>query len=292
MPPASLRPSRRDFLKLVRAALLEGSLLAVGGGVYVSSLEPGWFEVNQIRMKLRRLAPAFTGFRLAHISDIHMGGWMDAERLQNVVALLLAEQPDLVAITGDFLIGHAWDAVTESAARDLQNVLAPLARAVPTFAVLGNHDHWTNADAVRGMLAGCGIHELRNDVHTLTRDGQRLHLCGVDDIWVGRHDLDEILARLPADGAAILLAHEPDFADESAATGRFDLQLSGHSHGGQVVIPLLGPPVLPWLGEKYPSGAYLVNGMLQYTNRGVGMISPFVRFHCRPEIGIFHLEAG
>jgi predicted MPP superfamily phosphohydrolase len=90
---------------------------------------------------------------------------------------------------------------------------------------------------------------------------------------------------------AILLAHEPDFADTSAATGKFDLQVSGHTHGGQVVVPFLGPPVLPYLGQKYHTGLYKIGNMFQYTNRGVGMNRLAVRFNCRPEITMFELES-
>jgi predicted MPP superfamily phosphohydrolase len=95
---------------------------------------------------------------------------------------------------------------------------------------------------------------------------------------------------LKDDSAAILLAHEPDFADISMRTNRFDLQVSGHSHGGQVVFPFYGPPILPYLGQKYPSGLYRVGSMLQYTNRGVGMIDPPIRFNCPPEITMFELQ--
>jgi hypothetical protein len=118
-----------------------------------------------------------------------------------------------------------------------------------------------------------------------------LHIAGVDDVWEEHARLDMVLEQLPADGAAILLAHEPDFADESAATGRFDLQLSGHSHGGQVIYPFGGPPILPTYAKKYPVGRYQVSGMIQYTNRGLGMIPPHVRFNCRPEITVFTLSA-
>jgi len=102
--------------------------------------------------------------------------------------------------------------------------------------------------------------------------------------------LDEVIAHLEENSAAILLVHEPDFADESAATGKFDLQISGHTHGGQIVIPFLGPPVLPPSGRKYPSGLYKVGDMLQYTNRGVGTDTVSVRINCPPEITIFVLK--
>ena len=159
-----------------------------------------------------------------------------------------------------------------------------------TLAVLGNHDYWTNANAVREALASCGILELGNDVYSLSNEGDQLHIAGVDDVQEKHHRLDIVLNKLPQTGAAILLAHEPDFADRSAETGRFDLQLSGHSHGGQVVLPFIGAPVLPYLGRKYPSGLYRVGRMWQYTNRGVGMASLKIRFNCRPEITVFTLE--
>jgi predicted MPP superfamily phosphohydrolase len=104
--------------------------------------------------------------------------------------------------------------------------------------------------------------------------------------------LDELLDQLKDNSAAILMAHEPDFADVSAQANRFDLQVSGHSHGGQIVFPFIGPPILPHLGQKYPSGLYQVGSMLQYTNRGVGMARLPVRFNCPPEITIFHLEGA
>jgi predicted MPP superfamily phosphohydrolase len=101
-----------------------------------------------------------------------------------------------------------------------------------------------------------------------------------------------LLAGLPEHGAAILLVHEPDFADHSAASGRFDLQLSGHSHGGQVIIPFIGPPIVPYLAQKYPLGLYQVQNMLLYVNRGLGMARLKVRFNCRPEITVITLRAG
>ena len=144
---------------------------------------------------------------------------------------------------------------------------------------------------MRQILRESSIIEVGNAVHTLQRSDATLHIAGVDDHWERKDRLDLVLDILPQEGAAILLAHEPDFADISAATGRFDLQLSGHSHGGQVIIPFLGPPMLPWFARKYPIGLYKVGDMFQYTNRGVGMIPPTVRFNCRPEITVLTLKS-
>lgn len=282
------RYSRRGFLKLlVRSTLSSGA--GIGAGSFYSVfVEPSWIEVTQVRLKLRRLPAAFSGFRLAHISDLHFGGWMTLERFRPALDLLAAHNPDAIAVTGDFVYGTREQA---SAALDsVRDSLRPLAQRIPTFAVMGNHDHWLDVELVRRFLAESAVRELRNDVFVFEKDGQKLHLCGIDDVWEEKFDLKAVTAKLSMQDCAVLLVHEPDFADRAAATGRFALQISGHSHGGQVVIPLIGPPMLPYLGEKYHTGLYQVGEMFQYTNRGLGMIRPSIRFNCRPEITIFTLE--
>ena len=278
--------SRRDFLKLLKVGALDLALLTMGGGLYSLLVEPRLVKVESVKLKLRRLTPGFSGIRMMQISDIHMGGWMNTERLQNVVALIVDQKPDLILFTGDFLIGRTYDANTEQAVHDLITILGPVADSIPSYAILGNHDYWINPEAVRGMLHSCNILDLTNRAFTLTRGVEKLHICGVDDVWE-----DHVLAQIGDDGAAILMAHEPDYADVSAFTGRFDLQVSGHSHGGQVVLPFIGPPILPHLGRKYPSGLYQVGNMYQYTNRGVGMGRIPIRFNCPPEITVFTLNS-
>jgi predicted MPP superfamily phosphohydrolase len=221
---------------------------------------------------------------MVQISDIHMDDWLKPTRLVEILDMVNQQQPDLVAITGDFFTSSP-----ERYAQTMTTALSTLAPRDATVAVLGNHDHWTNPYVVRAVIRESGVIELSNAVHTLRRGEAILHVAGVDDVWEHQDCLDLVLEQLPDAGAAILLAHEPDFADTSAATGRFDLQISGHSHGGQVIIPLRGPMVLPLYAKKYPIGMYQVGDMLQYTNRGLGTIPPQVRFNCRPEITVFTL---
>ena len=283
--------TRRDFLKLMGVAALDVFLLAIGGVGYGYLMEPNWFKVETIPLKLPRLSPRFSGLRVSQISDIHIGGWMNLERLQRAADLILDQKPDVLLITGDFLIGSNLAAISEQTIQDLMIGLSRLASAVPTFAVLGNHDYWVDVKMVRRVLSVSGITELTNAVYTLKRDEETLHLCGVDDLWEGDARIDDVIAQLKDNSSAILLAHEPDFADTSAATRRFDLQLSGHTHGGQVVLPWIGPPILPYLGRKYPSGLYRVGEMFQYTNRGIGMARLPLRINCPPEITLFVLES-
>lgn len=285
--------TRRDFLKLVRHAFLSSTVLTVSGvGYYSALVEPGTCSVEIIPLTLERLSASFSGLRVAQISDIHMGGWMNLERFQQVADLILAEKPDVLLITGDFLLGREVTDGTEQAIEDLTKVLSPLAASIPSFAVLGNHDYWIDAQAIRRMLASSGVADLTNTVFTLTRGGDKLHLCGVDDIWEGNVRLEDVTAQLEDNHAAILLAHEPDYADISAATGKFDLQISGHTHGGQVAIPWVGPPILPYLGQKYHTGLYKVRDMFQYTTRGVGMARLPFRFNCPPEVTLFILNGN
>ena len=287
----SKRITRRNLLKLLGFGLLDFVLLALGGLGYGIVVEPYLVKVENVHLKLRRLPKVFSGIRIAQLSDIHMGGWMDLDRLKQVAEQIQAQKPDLLLLTGDFVMSHDFAVSSRQILTDLREVLVPLAASIPSFAVLGNHDYWASASTIREMLSSCGITVLENSVSTIRRDGANLHICGVDDIWEGTVHMDRIVAQLTDDSAAILMAHEPDFADTSAATGKFDLQVSGHSHGGQIVLPFFGPPILPHLGWKYPGGLYQIGEMYQYTNRGVGTVRIPVRINCPPEITVFQLES-
>ena len=284
------RLSRRDFLKLVTRFAL-GAAAVEAGSLYAALVEPSWIEVTQVPLKLRRLPAAFSGFRLVQISDLHFGSWLTLELLQPTLELLIAQNPDAIAITGDFVEGDAGGVPAGRELDRVRDVFRSLAQRFPTFAIMGNHDHWVDVAMVRRFLAETRISELRNDVFAFEKNGKRFYLCGVDDIWEKKYDLQAATSKLSMQDCAVLMAHEPDFADQAAATGQFDLQISGHSHGGQVVIPFFAPPLLPYLGQKYHTGLYRVGEMFQYTNRGLGMIKPAVRFNCRPEITVFTLES-
>jgi predicted MPP superfamily phosphohydrolase len=283
--------TRRDFLRILKEFFLSLTVAGIGSLVYGFFVEPNWIDVNELEINLSRLPKAFSGFRILQLSDIHMGGWMDRECLAKVVELALAQQADLIVLTGDYVFRNLWITPLDLEAADFVEEISKLTKTHLVLGILGNHDHWVDAARVRGMLAASGVIELENDVYPLEKDGALLFVAGVDDIWEKKYDLDKVMNKLPQNGVVILLAHEPDFADISAETGRFDLQLSGHSHGGQVASPFFGAPVLPHLGQKYYSGLYKVREMWQYTNRGVGMIEPAVRINCRPEITIFTLKS-
>lgn len=271
---------------------IQSIALGFMGYAYGTELEMNWIEVTNIPLKLHRLDPAFEGLRLAQVSDFHVGQWMNKKRLDRVIRMALEEAPDYFILTGDYVERYPHDMSQEESIAALSSSFSPLPAFCPTIAILGNHDHRVNAWGVQQSLSKAGVVVLRNSVMTIRRGNSELHIAGVDDVREGKARLDNVLRELPQRGAAILLAHEPDFAETSAATRRFDLQISGHTHGGQIVLPFIGPPLLPELGQKYPSGLYEVNDMLLYTNRGVGVTTISARFNCRPEITIFTLEPG
>ncbi len=275
------------FYGPLRKAVLVGTMFGMGGLIYAREVETRWLEVRRVALTLPRLGREFDGYRMVQIGDIHLEDWTKPRRLNRMVDLVNAQEPDLISVTGDFLSYSADPGVP----RRLVEALRRLRARDGVAAVMGNHDYLTDVDLVRRCLREAGVPELRNDVRTVRRGDAALHVTGVDDVMEGESRLDLVLEKLPEDGAAILLAHEPDFADVSSATGRFDLQLSGHSHGGQVRLPFYGPVFLPPYAQRYTSGLYEVREMLQYTNRGLGFVDARLRFLCRPEITVLTLRA-
>lgn len=259
---------------------------ALGGTVYTTHIEPTWLDVTRVPLVVPGLAPVFDGYTIAQISDIHLGDWMNRARLREVIDVVLAQAPDLAVVTGDF-VSYLDEAVYAAIAEEFVR----LRGADGGIAILGNHDHWTDAPTVSAAVRESGLVLLRNRHRVIKRAGKALYIAGVDDIWEEHHDLDAALDGVPAGAPLVLLAHEPDYADEVAEDGRVHVQLSGHSHGGQVRLPFVGGFVLPYLGEKYKHGYYRVGDMHLYTNVGVGMIRPAVRLLCRPEITLVTLRA-
>jgi predicted MPP superfamily phosphohydrolase len=262
-----------------------GAAVAAGGLFYASRVEPDNVEVKEVSLVLPRLSPEFDGYRIAQISDIHMDGWMSFERLSKLAKLVNEQGADLIAATGDFVT-----AKVKYVEGELTEALAILEAPDGVAAVLGNHDYIADGSLVRRVIKDAGLVELSNDFFTLERGEGVLHVAGIDNFYQRRARLDLVLSRLPEEGAAVLLAHEPDFAEVSAPTGRFDLQMSGHSHGGQMRLPIVGAMARPRCGRIYPDGVYDVDGMIQYTNRGLGMLWPHLRINCRPEITVLTLR--
>lgn len=284
MPHNAFEPSRG-----LLAALFTGAAGLAGAafGLYTyARREPGWPDINSVRLTLPRLTPAFDGYRIVQLSDFHMERWGDWATLDDIIERVNALEPDLIVLTGDYI---------DRTIRDIETMLcqrlSQLRARDGVLAIMGNHDYWDDGGAVRAVLARAGLKEISNHVHTLRRGDETLHICGVDSATEMRARLDLVTRDLPDAGPAVLLAHEPDYAFVSATNGRFDLQLSGHSHGGQVRVPGLMHLVLPPMGRRFVRGHYRINDMHLYVNRGLGVSGMHMRFRCRPEVTVLTLNA-
>jgi len=282
---------RRRFLgQALFGAVGLGAVATVDGFL----IEPHAPVVDEISIRLHSLPEAFHGFRIVFMGDMHFGPYAGKPQVERAVRLALSLKPDLTILSGDF-VSHplALPNGPEGAshAEPCAEVLQQLTGTLPgtrVVSVLGNHDHWNGPDAVADELDSHGLKVLRNQSLPLERDGRRIWIVGVDDVYAHANDLDKALERVPATETKIVAVHEPDFADRTAKHP-VDLQLSGHSHGGQVRIPGYGAPILPHLGRKYPIGLNRVRDLQVYTNRGIGVVFPPVRLNCSPEVTLITL---
>ncbi len=271
-----MKISRRKFLKLSTGAVA-GSVIAATGYLYAND-ESGQPVIERVQIPIKNLKPALEGFRIVLLSDFHLYPFTKLEVIQRAFALTTSLKPDLILLGGDYVTREA-EAIFE-----LVPVLSSLNAKHGVLTIIGNHDIWTDLTAIKTGLQEARIPVLNNQGFTLSAHGARLYLAGLDDGWSGRPDLQAALADWPGDIPIIVAAHEPDLADEISLDGRVSLQLSGHSHGGQIRLPGIGAIILPYLGRKYDLGLYKVKGMWLYTNRGIGMVTEPVRFNCPPEV--------
>lgn len=292
MSELSTPVGRRGFLRWILGSGAVGAISLLSGGVYITKIEPRWIEIVRVNVPIQGLPTPLQGFTIAQLSDFHVGPYIKAKDVYRAVETTNKLAPDLVVLTGDYVSESAQHSV--ACAREL----AALKAEHGVYAILGNHDFWTDAAVVAANLRQAGLDVLRNEHRRLrvggaapsAGSGHSLWLVGIEDVWSGKPDLEAALDGVPQKAPTVLLAHEPDFADQAIGQG-ITLQLSGHSHGGQVRLPFVGAPILPYLARKYPYGLRRVGEMWLYMNRGVGLIAPPVRFLCRPEITLLRLQA-
>ncbi len=275
--------SRRQFIKLSAASIVTAGLGGLGVGY---SLRTG-VEVSKVTVNLPRLPSEFNDLTIAHLSDIHHGAFISQEYIQRCVDITNALNPDLIALTGDFTLG------AKAYSEPCGEVLSGLRARIGKFAVLGNHDHYNSAGRVTRALRQAGITVLIDQKEALEKNGEKLWLVGVDDLHFGDTDLPKLLNDCGKDEARITLSHNPDFIDVFAEKNQHsDFMLSGHTHGGQIRVPILGAPHLKLLGNNYIMGLNRLDTMQIYTTRGLGTVLPPVRLFCPPEIVIYTLRRG
>ncbi len=288
---AATRWTRREFL---RAAAKWSGAVGLAAAGYGGLFERSNVVLRRLDVTLDRLPEALDGLTVAQLSDFHYHAYFSAGVIRKAVELAVGLQPDLVALTGDFVTVSEFQKYDQRSAEHAvpcAELLAPLKPKLGVYAVLGNHDTFTDADLVAETLQSRGIHVLQNQALPVERNGARIWMAGVRDVLAGFAKVEEAVAAIPSPEATILLAHEPDFADH-ASRYPIDLQLSGHSHGGQVRLPLLGPPMLPYLGRKYPWGFRKIRRTALYTNVGLGTIVVPIRILADPEVTLITLRSG
>ena len=231
------------------------------------------------------LGPAFDGYRIAFLTDLHSSAAVPLWYLERAVATALALEPDIVLLGGDY-ISHSG-----RYAQGLVGLLRPLAAPDGVYAVLGNHDHYVSAELVRSKLSEAGVKELRNASVVLRRGGAELAVGGVGEMRFDVIDFEATAAGLAASVPRIVVSHDPDVFAYWPAGIRLDLMLSGHTHGGQAHLPLLGPPYVPsQFGFRYLSGHFQDGDRQLYVSRGVGAITLPVRWRCPPEATLIVLH--
>ncbi len=242
-------------------------------------------EVTRHEVFVGDLPRQFDGYRIVFLTDTHVAPFMRRAFFREVVEQSNRFQPDLVLLGGDFV---TW-------ARHVplmsELLLTGLSACDGVFAVLGNHDYWAGARAIREAMEEKGVRFIINRSVRLRRDGAEIALAGIDEVYRGEPDPDAALRGIEASRPCIGLSHHPDiidFLDEH----RIDLLLCGHTHGGQIRVPLFGSIVVPSRHEaRYASGFHLQERVLMYVSRGIGAVPP-LRILCRPEVATFTLRTA
>jgi len=290
-PLHKLHITRRRFLAA-------SACVGAGLALYAGEIERHWIEITHRDVFLPGLPAAFDGFRVAQLSDIHLDEFTEPFFLRDAVNHVNRLNPDAVVLTGDYVthellpkrfsIGPAWQC-----ARLLNNLQCP-----NRYAVLGNHDVMIGRNHVIAALSANGITVLDNAYLPIERSGARFWLAGLDDPVEGNPDpgaaIPASIRNVPHE-PIVLLCHAPDYADHllTLPAGKaVALMISGHTHGGQISLPIVGPLALPVLGQKYVEGWFRFGDLQLYVNRGLGTVGVPFRFDCPPEITLLTLRSA
>ncbi|MDQ3512851.1 MAG: metallophosphoesterase [Chloroflexota bacterium] len=276
------RPWRRGAIGGLALAGLTGAVLAWRGR-HVTPYRP---QLERLDIPVPAGHHALVGMTIAFVTDIHMSPFFSQANFRDAIAPLRDERVDLVLLGGDY----ASETVRYiERGMPVLDELAGMAR-LGAYGVLGNHDEQLGSHKVAEAFEAHAIPLLRNEARGIPFNGSTLWLVGIDDALAGHHDPDAAFRDVPAGAAALALWHEPDWAEQAERRGAF-LQLSGHTHGGQIRLPGKGALALPPGGRRFDMGSYRVGAMTLYVSRGVGTYRPPLRFRCHPEITLITLVA-
>jgi uncharacterized protein len=282
---------RRRWRKIFRVALTALLVLVTGSVIWGFFIEPDRLVLHQETIQIENWPAELSGLRIALIGDLHTDNrFINEKKLQKIVELTNAQNPDLVVLLGDYIQGGRRESENrvepEVTAAQLKNLRAPLG----VYGVLGNHDWWYNGDSVRQAFEEDGIPILENDVKELSWHGKPFWLAGLADLWTRPQHIAETIAKAAPGATVMALTHNPDIFPTLPES--VPLLLAAHTHGGQVNIPLIGTPVVPSrFGPKYTAGHIFENGHHMFVTTGIGTSIMRARFRVPPEVVILTVNS-
>ena len=288
-----------------RRAFLIGSLgvFAIGGvgfGKGYANTASNEIVLEKVDIHLKRLPASFKGLTLGQLSDLHSSPIAKQDALRRGAEMIMAEKPDVIVLTGDFIgnsirvfageIHESEPIYVDELVKSFAGLKAPMG----IYAVPGNHDFWSGPQAleylIQEMESKLGVQWLRNRSVVFERGADKLVLVGVDDYWEDTCSLKTALEGTPEDTARILLSHNPDINETLYDWSKIDLIISGHTHGGQIKFPFIGPPFKPGIThQKYLEGLVRDGDRQTYITRGLGHLLVPLRFNCPPEVTLLTL---
>ncbi|MGM8214303.1 metallophosphoesterase [Bacillaceae bacterium W0354] len=283
--------SRRSFIKKLTYGTLATVGLSYGGYYYAHEIEPKWLNIVRNNIQSHRIPKSFDQFKILQLSDLHYGFHYGEKELDKLIKTIQKLSFDLIVFTGDLTDDPS--IVSQQQFETIINQFSSLEASHGKYWIYGNHDHGGyGTTKIYNVMERCGFKLLRNETIHIKKEDEVITLSGLDDIILGQPNLELLIGKENKDLFNILLCHEPDFADE-AKDYPFDIQLSGHSHGGQIQIPFIGYIVTPPLGKKYVEGNHQLGSrpMNLFVSRGIGTTRLPFRFFCRPEINLYTLES-
>jgi predicted MPP superfamily phosphohydrolase len=270
--------NRRTFLKF---ALYGGATALLGS--YPVFIERNIVQVNRYRIPIANLPPSFHGFTIAQLTDLHLGFLVSESFVEGIVHRTNRLKTDLIVCTGDYV--HERNAIQQI--DKVWPVLSKLEANYGVYSVLGNHDHWADFDRSLYWLDRTG-QNIRHECKSIYKGGDKILIGGAGDYWEDELKIDKTFNCSDHNECKLLLSHNPDSVDTAFHTS-LSLVLSGHTHGGQVIVPFYGPPVLPVKNKKYSSGLISTPKTQLFISRGTGWAIYPVRINCYPEIAVLEL---
>lgn len=279
--------NRRTFLKKLMITGIGGILATSFSYGYARFIEPAQLTVTHHIISHPLIPKEFTGTKLLQFSDVHLGHYYELSRFRHTIKKINELQPDIVLFTGDLLDEPNKYPHIDAVANELSRIHAPLGK----FSIYGNHDHGGyGTEIYRYIMEKSGFQMLVNEHVLIKRQNESfIAIAGVDDMMLGKPNFSDMIKSIPDSTYTIVLLHEPDGAIQMSRYPAH-LQLSGHSHGGQVQLPFIGPLITPPLSETYYEGFYQIHHLTLYVNRGLGTTRIPLRFLSPPELTVFTLQ--